>query len=133
MTWAVAAWSGTGHAVCLPSLPCELCAIHVAVFLPLGSQRTTWCAAMRCILPCHVTLSITTRYRTPKNNKTSPDLKTSCRILLSRVDLFGDRSARIYIIFLRLNVLDELHVHYMDAWTNIYCLVFSSNLLLLLE
>lgn len=36
VTRAVTARGGTGHAVCLPSLPCELGAIHVTVLLPLG-------------------------------------------------------------------------------------------------
>ena len=66
---AVAARRGAGHPVRLPRLPGELrsvsVAVSVAVLLPLGRQRAARRAAVRRVLPRHVTLSVTARDRTP--------------------------------------------------------------------
>lgn len=64
---AVAPWGGAGHAVCLARLPRERRSVHITVFLTFGGQRAAGCAAVRCVLPCHVTLAVAAWHWTPKD------------------------------------------------------------------
>lgn len=69
VTRAVAAWRRAGHALRLPGLPRELNAVQVSVLLPLGCDGASGRASVGCILPRHVTLTITSRDRTPERGK----------------------------------------------------------------
>lgn len=65
MARAVTPRCGTCHAIGFPRLPWKRSSVHEAILLTLGSQRAAGCTAMRCILSCHMTLTITPRHRTP--------------------------------------------------------------------
>lgn len=65
VTRAVTARRGAGHALCLARLPRELDAIQVAVLLPLGCYGASWRASVGRVLPCHMSLTIAARDRTP--------------------------------------------------------------------
>lgn len=69
VTRAVAARRRAGHALRLPGLPRELNAIQVSVLLPLGCDGASGRASVGRVLPCHMTLTVTSRDRTPEGGK----------------------------------------------------------------
>lgn len=65
VTRAVTARRGAGHALCLARLPRKLDAIQVAVLLPLCCYGASWRTSVGRVLPCHMSLTIAARDRTP--------------------------------------------------------------------
>lgn len=65
MAWAITSRCGACHTISFSRLPWKWSSVHKTILLTLGSQWAAGCTAMRGVLPCHMTLTVTPRYRTP--------------------------------------------------------------------
>lgn len=65
VTQAVAAGQRAVRKLLFTELPGEGRSVHRALLLPLGGDGATSCAAMRCVFPRHVALTVTACHRAP--------------------------------------------------------------------